>query len=131
MIPYTKIKIYSKVICFVLYLLVVIINIYFWISNNYLKYALILRPIFLIFYTNYATSVIIKFLRVFWSCIRYFALMWIFLFIFSSVGMKLYGDLKTISSSDNIFLSLKEAIFGLMLLQTTANHPDVTLPFLD
>jgi hypothetical protein len=56
--------------------------------------GLIIRPIFIILYSDIGKKAMIKFFRIFYLCIRYLVLMWILLFIFSCLGQYLYGNLS-------------------------------------
>jgi hypothetical protein len=54
--------------------------------------------------------------------------MWVLLLLFSASGYLLYSNYK-FDASDNIFSVYGDALFNLLVLQSTANFPDVALPF--
>jgi hypothetical protein len=55
--------------------------------------------------------------------------MWFLLVIFGSVALFLYSDAPLNDGVFNIFTNLWDAIFNILIMQTTANYPDVGLPY--
>jgi len=71
--------------------------------------------------------------RVYFSVIyynlKYYLLMWMSIFLFWAVGDILFSGFD-LPNSENFFLSFQEVVWNMLVLQSTANFPDVSLPFL-
>jgi hypothetical protein len=67
------------------------------------------------------------YLSIIYSNLRYYGLMWMSIVVFWASGDLLFGD--DTMEGGNMFQSPLDAVWNLLVLQSTANFPDVALPF--
>lgn len=107
----------------ILLIVVIFTNIFarYWLID------LIIRPFFLICYSTATLELCKKFGKIVYGNFLYYALMWMFIVIFSSIGHMLFKQYDM--ESKNIFNNYFDAFFELIVLQATSNYPDVALPY--
>ena len=96
------------------------------VARNWLV-DLIVRPFFLICYSTSTLKLAVKFGKIISGNILYYMLMWTFIIVASSVGHMLFKQYNM--ATENIFNIYWDALFELIVLQSTANYPDVALPY--
>jgi hypothetical protein len=104
-------------------------NINYWASGNYSLAPLVVRPFFLVLYSVFFTKIMIKYCRVLYNCLRYFALMWLMVIILSATGYFLFSDMETNGYVINLYEDYGSAVYQTVVIQTICNFPDIALPF--
>jgi hypothetical protein len=87
---------------------------------------MLVRPVFLTVYNKRVRRTVMIYLKILLRSWRVLFLMGVNLLTFAGVGFVLLSD---ISSADYPFLDYWDAVYNLVVLQTTSNFPDVMLPY--